>query len=112
MPFSDEVLIEVYGKTNGYCHYCGKKLSFVNYGRKGFHGAWEIDHSKPKSRGGSDYLRNLVPACIECNRLKDDSRGTYFKRKYEPVTLGGQLANMLGLPDGFLGASRRKRLTK
>lgn len=58
MPFSDETVNAVYNKTGGYCYYCGKKLSFVNYGKNGNHGSWHIDHSKPKSKGGTDYLRN------------------------------------------------------
>lgn len=45
-----------------------KKLSFVNYGCYGRRGAWQVGHSNPKSRGGSDYLRNLYPAHIECNQ--------------------------------------------
>ncbi|MGD0496198.1 MAG: HNH endonuclease signature motif containing protein [Candidatus Bathyarchaeia archaeon] len=41
-------------------------------GRLGKRGAWEVDHSRPLSRGGTDYLRNLVPSCVECNRSKGD----------------------------------------
>ena len=35
MPYSDDELWEIYRKTNGYCHYCGKKLSWENYGVHG-----------------------------------------------------------------------------
>ena len=28
------------------------------------------DHLTPLSRGGQDLISNIVPACIECNRLK------------------------------------------
>lgn len=70
MAFSDEVINSVYDKNDGYCWWCGKKLAFSNYGVVGARGGWEIDHSNPVSRGGTDYLRNLVPACIECNRSK------------------------------------------
>ena len=31
------------------------------------------DHVHPLSKGGKDYLHNLVFACIECNRQKRDS---------------------------------------
>ena len=54
--------------------HCRKKLAFTNYGRYGKKGAWEVDHSNPISKGGTDYFRNLVPACVECNRSKGDSR--------------------------------------
>lgn len=31
-----------------------------------------VDHVHPRSRGGSDRVSNLVPACISCNKTKDD----------------------------------------
>lgn len=33
---------------------------------------WEIDHSVPRARGGTDHLNNLFPAHISCNRRKQD----------------------------------------
>jgi len=51
-----------------------KKLAFTNYGRLRQKGAWEIDHSNPLSKGGNDYLRNLVSSCIRCNRSKGNVR--------------------------------------
>jgi len=74
MGYTDEELSYVYDKNNGYCWHCRKKLAFTNYGRYGRKGAWEVDHSNPISKGGTDYFRNLVPACVECNRSKGDSR--------------------------------------
>jgi 5-methylcytosine-specific restriction endonuclease McrA len=65
-----ETLRQIYDRTCGYCHLCGKKLSFQNYGRFGQRGAWEIEHSIPRSAGGSDHLNNLYPACVDCNRSK------------------------------------------
>jgi hypothetical protein len=70
MGYTGEVLSYIYDKNDGYCWYCNKKLAFTNHGTLGERGAWEVDHSVPKSRGGTNYLRNLVPACIECNRQK------------------------------------------
>jgi len=110
LPFDNDAVNYVYDKTNGYCVYCRKKLSFSNYGKRGRKGSWHIDHSKSKAKGGSDYRRNLVPACIDCNMDKSDKNGSYYKKKFEYVTWGGQLAHSLGFPEGFLGASRRKRL--
>jgi len=60
MGFTEEEVNAVYNKTDGYCKYCGKRLSFVNYGKNGKRGAWHIDHSKAWVKGGSSYLRNLV----------------------------------------------------
>ena len=41
------------------------------YGKEG-QGAWEIDHIKPKSRGGTDALYNLRPLSPDENREKAD----------------------------------------
>ena len=108
MPFDDDTVNYVYDKNDGYCVYCGKKLAFSNYGVYGTKGAWHIDHSVSKANGGTDYRRNLVPACINCNSTKSASNGNHFKRKFEYKTWGGRTANTLGLPEGFLGSSRRK----
>jgi len=74
MSYDDETLNYVFDKGRGRCWWCGKKLSWKNYGRSGEKGAWEVDHNNPFSRGGTDYLRNLVPACISCNRSKQNRR--------------------------------------
>jgi len=79
MNLSTEQLKKIFQKYKGRCAYDGKKLSWNNYGKIGSWGAWEVDHSKPKSKGGTDYLRNLAPACIECNRNKSNkTRGCKF----------------------------------
>lgn len=61
-----------------------KKLSLKNYGILGEKGAWEVDHGVPVSRGGTNYLRNLWPACIECNRDKSDRGAQSYKRSIQP----------------------------
>ena len=43
------------------CQYCGAKSSSMT-----------IDHIIPKERGGSDYWDNLVAACQQCNKKKDN----------------------------------------
>ena len=35
---------------------------------------WEIDHSKPKSKGGTDHLNNLQPLKTSANRRKGNKR--------------------------------------
>ena len=68
-----EILIKlVYERTDGYCYYCDKRLSILNYGKVGARGAWEIDHFIPFSRNGAHQLRNFVPACVPCNTMKAD----------------------------------------
>jgi hypothetical protein len=70
MSFSDDDLNDLYEKTDGRCHVCRKKVAFTNYGGVGARGAWEVDHSRAQARGGSSYFRNLLPACVPCNRWK------------------------------------------
>lgn len=54
----------VWSKTNGICFYCGTGVEpFENF---------TVDHFIPRSRGGSDELSNLVPACRSCNCSKHD----------------------------------------
>lgn len=49
----------VTAKKGKKCHYCDKD-------------ATTVDHVIPKSRGGSNRMDNLVPACRECNHKKAD----------------------------------------
>jgi 5-methylcytosine-specific restriction endonuclease McrA len=76
MAFSMQERRKVYDRTSGYCHICKKKLSFRNYGRSGLKGAWEVEHSHPQSKGGTNRSNNLFAACITCNREK----GTFTTR--------------------------------
>jgi 5-methylcytosine-specific restriction endonuclease McrA len=78
MAYTEDELNYIYDKNEGYCWHCDKKLAFTNYGRVGEKGAWEVDHSIPVARGGTDHLNNLVPACIECNRSKQDLTSREF----------------------------------
>jgi 5-methylcytosine-specific restriction endonuclease McrA len=70
MAHSDEALNRIYDRTDGYCHLCCRKLSFHNYACYGARGAWEVEHSIARSRGGTDHPNNLYAACILCNREK------------------------------------------
>ena len=118
MGFSNEQLNDIYDKTNGYCEYCGKKIAFKNYGVVGERGAWEVDHSNPKSRGGTDYLRNLFPACIDCNRDKGDRTGQSYRstfsnsrpRATEPSI--GEIIVGAGMPDQSQTGGFAKRQSK
>ena len=51
----------------------GNKLRKGSYGTTGDYG-WEIDHKNPKSKGGSDNLRNLRPLHWKENREKGDKK--------------------------------------
>jgi CRISPR/Cas system Type II protein with McrA/HNH and RuvC-like nuclease domain len=95
MSWNAETLGMVYDKTEGYCRYCGKRVCWKNYGRQGERGAWEIDHSVPIALGGTDNLRNLWPACIECNRDKSTMTGPEYMRLFEEPDEGLSLGDLV-----------------
>jgi len=70
MSHTEDELRRIYDRTTGKCHICQKKLAFKNYGQCGKRAAWEIEHSNPRSNGGTDGHNNLYAACIHCNRSK------------------------------------------
>lgn len=47
----------------------GNELYYHSYGKNSEKG-WEIDHSKPISKGGTDHLNNLKPLNTKANRKK------------------------------------------
>ena len=51
-----------------------------SHGQKGRRGAWEVDHGKPVSRGGTAHLNNLHASCIACNRGKSDMTTAEYRR--------------------------------
>lgn len=120
MRFNAEQRRNIYDRTSGLCHICHKKLSFKNYGSIGAKAAWEVEHSIPQSKGGTHHPNNLYPACITCNRSKNDSSTAAArakngkskaplsleareKAKTENSIAGAILGGVLGLVAGPLG---------
>lgn len=105
--FNETKLNKIFSKTDGSCHLCGKKLCYSNYGKREGRGKWEVEHSIPQAKGGTDNLNNLLPACVSCNREKGinstrsarskngRTRAPYSANKKESIkksnTLGGGL---------------------
>lgn len=121
MKVSVQRLNAIYDRTAGYCHLCGKKLAFTNYGLFGERGAWEVEHSLARSKGGTDRLCNLYAACITCNRRKQHLTTRTVRRwhgrtraplsvsqreraKQDNVLAGAGLGLLCGLPFGGIGA--------
>ncbi len=97
---------EIFNKTDSYCHICRKKLKFEQYGRIGNVGAWEVEHSKPQSKGGTDHLNNLYASCISCNRSKGASSTRSARRKngYKSAPLSKSLRTTRTVIGGVSGA--------
>ena len=120
MAYDDKTLRQIYDRTSGYCHICGGKMSFTNYARSGRKGAWEIEHSVPRSKGGTNHSNNLFGAHIACNRDKSDhttqTARSWHGRKRAPLsraqrkeakasnTIGGAvIGGLIGLAGGPVG---------
>lgn len=67
MTYSRDRLKSILEKTRGKCHICHRNLSISGYGTR-----WQVDHSRPRARGGSDHMNNLFAACVGCNCSKKD----------------------------------------
>ena len=106
MKADDNKLERIYRRTDGQCHICRKRLCFGNYGAIGKRGAWEIEHSRPRSKGGTDHLNNLYAACISCNRSKGN--GTTASARgangYRTAPLSEELKNGNTWAGGAVGA--------
>lgn len=101
--YSKEQLRSIFDRTAGECHICHKKVAFKNYGEFGEHGAWEVEHSKPRAKGGTDHRNNLYAAHIKCNREKgtvttqtarswhDQTRAPLSREEREAAAVGAAL---------------------
>lgn len=81
MAFDENQRRKIYDRTDGHCHICHKKLALKNYGIQGAHGAWEVEHSRPRSKGGTDHGNNLYASCIPCNRDKSNATTRTARRR-------------------------------
>ena len=61
--FSIEERKQIYRKTKGHCYLCGEFVDFD---------AFEIEHRIPRSKGGTNDLKNLYCSCHICNLIKHD----------------------------------------
>lgn len=63
---------KVFNKTKGFCYYCGEKMELNDF---------HIEHLKPKSKGGTNDISNLVPSCCVCNLHKGELTIEEFRNK-------------------------------
>lgn len=73
--WSDKTRDRVLAKTGGVCYYCGRKLeneNVLDWGGKvvAVQHYWNVDHMLPVSKGGTNDIENLAPACKGCNSFK------------------------------------------
>lgn len=79
--FDEATRRTVFEKSNRLCHLCWQPMAYSNYGNHGARGAWEIDHSIPLSKSGTDHLNNLYAAHTACNRAKQARSSASVRRE-------------------------------
>lgn len=81
-PLSKKIRFEVFKRDKFTCQYCGKSAPEV---------ILELEHIKPKSKGGTNRITNLLTACFDCNRgkgaklLSDDAEITKQRTQMEQL---------------------------
>ena len=80
MPYSLDQLELIFDRTDGRCHLCHSDLYFEDYGAPAYKDGWEVEHSRPRARGGTDHPNNLYAACVSCNRRKGTRSSAEFRR--------------------------------
>lgn len=55
--------VRIFLAAEGKCHLCGLRIDALKQ-------AWEVEHVKPLSMGGTDTDANLKPAHIHCHKEK------------------------------------------
>lgn len=68
-----EELYQQLQRQKGKCYYCRVKLG------KG-HDSWHGDHLVPLSKGGTNYIHNIVIACPTCNMSKGNQLPSEFHK--------------------------------
>jgi 5-methylcytosine-specific restriction endonuclease McrA len=65
----------LFREQEGVCVYCKKEMKWdvtapVKW--KGHPDEATVDHVTPRSKGGSNFLKNIVVCCFDCNARKAD----------------------------------------
>jgi hypothetical protein len=82
------IWIQAIRKCGGACWFCGRE-------------AITIDHATPRSKGGTNEMWNLLPACVYCNNLKGDATVRQFRKYVKFIVARKMLSN--GMVCGGLG---------
>ena len=81
MAYAEDALRLIFKKRDGRCHLCRRSVRYAHYGAHEERTGWEVEHSRPKATGGTNGMRNLLPAHCSCNRSKRASSTTSARRR-------------------------------
>lgn len=106
MSLTQQQRFDILERDRFTCRFCGLQAPETQL---------EIDHVKPKSRGGTDDYSNLVTSCRDCNRGKGDRQvdlspvvdwgelvGKYFHRNDPEDGYVNNQGRIVGRADGGL----------
>lgn len=79
----DDVWKKAFGSEETGKDCCDAPIEKSAYGKTGRYG-WEIDHIKPRSKGGTDHPDNLQPLHRKNNRAKGDNYPKWRCREGKP----------------------------
>lgn len=63
--------LAIYMRDHGRCAYCESQANLT------------LDHLTPVSKGGDNRVRNLVTACMDCNRERGNKRWRAYASNHE-----------------------------
>jgi hypothetical protein len=73
MAISSDKKHKVFMKTFYHCGYCGKIINEPS--------DLTLDHMKPKAKGGTDEMNNLIGCCKSCNQMKSDKTMEEYRKE-------------------------------
>ena len=86
---SKEKRIAKWSRANGKCWYCGEDVPKT---------AFVLDHTEPRSRGGSNAQFNLVVSCWTCDREKGAMNLDEFRAHRNVLQFHGEKPKRIELP--------------
>jgi hypothetical protein len=98
---TDQEWSDLVRRSNWRCFYCAKPVCKNSLDPNG---ELTKDHLIPKSRGGVDFIGNIVPACVRCNSLK----GTKTVKEFRAVRASYLPSSVQKKSETYIGAIRCK----
>ncbi len=107
MPsISGERLERIFDRTAGRCHICWGTLAFKNYARFGERGAWEIEHSNPRSKGAwNEQTRAPLSRTKRQQKHEENTWAGAGVGALSGAAVGGPIGFVIGgIAGAFLGS--------